>query len=224
MYLGGNGFYWRVAFAADRPGVMEVRRAEDGTRAWISEPGESYHELGGEYGGLWRRLGRPPNAVVGIGFAAQGFDRATSYRRTAASYGRRTAWIFEGVEGEEIGAKGVGGGAAGQEIDRYDRSLGSPRHAVVVATATDHSPEMLRTKEELHATVVPGPDPDVRADVVFFEVPGGGAVFSVGSISWYGALHGAGPSSEGDGGTDIGRITANVLARFRDPEPFAPPG
>ena len=28
----------------------------------------------------------------------------------------------------------------------------------------------------------------MRADMVFFETPAGGAVFSVGSISWFGAL------------------------------------
>ena len=40
MYLGGNGFYWRVAFREDKPGAMEMRRAEDGSRSWIAEPGE----------------------------------------------------------------------------------------------------------------------------------------------------------------------------------------
>ena len=41
MYMGGNGFYWRIAFSPDLPGVMEVRR-EGGTRCWDSEPGELY--------------------------------------------------------------------------------------------------------------------------------------------------------------------------------------
>ncbi|MDA3040310.1 MAG: hypothetical protein O3C27_12445, partial [Actinomycetota bacterium] len=125
MYLGGNGFYWRVAFSDAWPGAMEVRRAEDGTRAWIAEPGEYHHAFGGEYGGLWRRLGRAPNMICGVGFAAQGFGRGAPYRRTFDDPDR-TAWIFEGVEGEIIGAHGVGGGAAGQEIDRYDVALGSP--------------------------------------------------------------------------------------------------
>src|SRR5262249_48725981 len=30
VYLGGNGFYWRVAYHQNLPGVIEVRRAEDG--------------------------------------------------------------------------------------------------------------------------------------------------------------------------------------------------
>ena len=32
MYLGGNGFYWRVSYPASHPGMIEMRRAEDGTR------------------------------------------------------------------------------------------------------------------------------------------------------------------------------------------------
>ena len=37
LYLGGNGFYWRVSWSRHEPHVMEVRRAEDGTRGWIAE-------------------------------------------------------------------------------------------------------------------------------------------------------------------------------------------
>ena len=58
MYLGGNGFYWRIAHHPTRPGVIEVRRAEGGVRAWAAEPGEYHHSFTGEYGGLWRRNGR----------------------------------------------------------------------------------------------------------------------------------------------------------------------
>lgn len=218
LYLGGNGFYWRVAWSRDEPWVMEVRRAEDGTRGWIAEPGEYYHEHGGEYGGLWRRLGRAPNQLVGVGFAAQGFDRASSYRRTPASHDGRAAWIFEGVESPEVfGDYGAGGGAAGQEIDRYDPSLGSPTHAVVLASSWGHSEQMLRTKEEFLATRLPFDDPKVRSDVVFFEGPNGGAVFSVGSISWFGAL------AHRDYDNDVARITGNVLRRFLDPAPFPLP-
>ena len=40
MYLGGNGFYWRIAYHDRLDGVLELRRAEDGIRDWVSEPGE----------------------------------------------------------------------------------------------------------------------------------------------------------------------------------------
>jgi N,N-dimethylformamidase len=121
-----------------------------------------------------------------------------------------------------IGDFGVGGGAAGQEVDRFDTALGSPAHALVLASATDFSEQMLRTKEEFHATVIPArPDPLVRADIVFFETAAGGAVFSVGSIAWWGALVEA--SADGRD-NQVARITANVVRRFADPAPFKMPG
>jgi N,N-dimethylformamidase len=218
MYLGGNGFYWRVAFSDAWPGAIELRRAEDGVRNWSTEPGESYHAFSGEYGGLWRRLGRAPNMLVGVGFVAQGFERAISYQRNEESYTSRAVWIFENVTEKEIGTSGLGGGAAGQEIDRYSQTLGSPTHALILASATEFGPDMTRTKEELKASIiVPSPDPLVRADIVFFETPAGGAVFSVGSISWFGALARNGYEN------DVAQITANVVRRFVDPALFELP-
>jgi N,N-dimethylformamidase len=57
----------------------------------------------------------------------------------------------------------------------------------------------------------------VRADIVYFEGPKGGAVFSVGSIAWLGAL------SYNDGNNNVSRITENVLRRFASPEPLPAP-
>jgi len=220
IYLGGNGFYWRVAFSDEWPGAMELRRAEDGVRNWQTESGENYHAFTGEYGGMWRRNGRAPNELVGIGFAAQGFAKATHYDVNEASRDTRAAWIWDGVADDEgrIGTSGLGGGAAGQELDRYDTRLGSPEHAVVLASATAFGPDMLRTKEEFEGSVdFPTPDPYVRADIVFYETPNGGAVFSVGSISWFGALARNGFDN------DIATMTANVVRRFLDPAPFEVP-
>ena len=44
--------------------------------------------------------------------------------------------------------------------------------------------------------------------MVFFERPNGGAVFSVGSITWCGSL------SHNDYDNNVSRITENVLRRF----------
>ncbi|MEC9347440.1 MAG: N,N-dimethylformamidase beta subunit family domain-containing protein [Pseudomonadota bacterium] len=218
MYLGGNGFYWRVAFRDDLPGVLEVRRAEDGTRAWMAEPGEYHHAFTGEYGGLWRRIGRAPNRLVGVGFAAQGFAESSHYVRKPGADNPRAAFIMKGVPEEIIGDFGsVGGGAAGEEIDRHDVRLGSPRHALVLASSTGHGPDMLRTKEELLSTVPYFEDPKVRADLTFFECDGGGAVFSTGSIAWVSSL------AHNDYDNPVARITGNVLRRFIADAPFEMP-
>ncbi len=216
MYLGGNGFYWRIAYDPENPAIIEVRRAEGGTRAWMAEPGEYHHAFTGEYGGMWRRLGRPPNKTVGIGFAAQGFDGGTYYRRQAGADDPRAAFIFEGAtEGDTFGNYGTqAGGSAGEEIDRWDAALGSPQHALILASSENHRPGMLRVIEEIHMTEVPHGDAEIRADMVFFETPGGGAVFSTGSISYAGAL------SIDEYQNDIQTITRNVLDRFLDPTPF----
>ncbi len=216
MYMGGNGFYWRIAYNDDFPGAIEVRRAEDGTRAWASEPGEYYQEFDGAYGGLWRRQNRAPNRLVGIGFAAQGFDGSSYYRRKPGADDPRARFIFQNVDDEIIGDFGsIGGGAAGEEIDRFDELIGSPGHALVLASSENHRPGMLRVKEEFLASMPHGSDPDIRADMVFFETISGGAVFSTGSIAWSGSL------AHNSFDNNIARITENVLNRFADPTPFA---
>jgi N,N-dimethylformamidase len=179
--MGGNGFYWRVSYPPAHPGMLELRRAEDGTRAWVEAAGEYYHSSTGEYGGLWRRQGRAPNALVGVGFVAQGFDRASYYRRTAASHDPRARFIFEGVEGDVLGDFGIAGdGAAGLELDAFNAGLGSPSWALVVASSEDHSNAFQLVNEEMNVSFA-GSDgrfsPAVRADMVFYEHPGGGAVF-----------------------------------------------
>jgi N,N-dimethylformamidase len=219
MYLAANGWYWRIAFHGELPGVIEVRRAEDGIRTWAAEPGEYWHSFTGEFGGLWRRQGRPPNVLTGIGFMAQGFDVCSRYRRRPGSYDPRARWIFEGVAGEVFGDHGlVGGGAAGLELDAAKPELGTPPHALVLASSEGHSDLVMLVNEEFG--VVPpnlrgSEHPDVRADMVFFETPGGGAVFSTGSIAWCGSLSWNGYDN------DVSRITGNVLRRFADPRPFA---
>ena len=219
MYMGGNGFYWRVAYRDDKPGAMEMRRTEDGSRSWASEPGEYYMAFSGEYGGLWWRAGRTPQSLVGNGFIAQGFDHSSYFRRTSDSHDPRAAFIFEGVEDEIIGDFGlIGGGAAGLELDSASRAYGTPPHALTVATSEQHTDAYIRVNEDIgHMLLSIGgqDDPQVHADVVFFETPRGGAVFSTGSIGWSSALF------HNDHDNNVSRITRNVLDRFLDPTPLA---
>ena len=219
MYMGGNGFYWRVAYRDDKPGVMEMRRTEDGSRSWASEPGEYYMAFTGEYGGLWWRAGRTPQSLVGNGFIAQGFDHSSYFRRAPGSHDPRAAFIFEGVDGEIIGDFGlIGGGAAGLELDWASRAYGTPPHALTVATSEQHTDAYIRVNEDIgHMLPAIGgqDDPKVHADVVFFETPRGGAVFSTGSIAWSAALF------HNDHDNNVSRITRNVLDRFLDATAFA---
>jgi len=213
LYLGGNGFYWKVAVSDAWPGAVEIRRGEGGIRAWAAEPGEYYNAFDGTYGGLWRRNGRPPQALCGVGFTAQGGHLGDGYRRTAASYAPEHAWAFAGIEGETFGAFGLaGGGAAGFELDRADTRLGTPLNAVVLASSEGHGEHFVLVPEEIltNLLTVPGDPPKdlIRSDIVYFETPNGGAVFSVGSITFCGSL----PVNGGD--NDISRLVANVLNRF----------
>jgi len=65
---------------------------------------------------------------------------------------------------------------------------------------------------ETHLTTTPGTSEEalIHSDIVFFETPGGGAVFSVGSITFCGALLTNG------GDNDVARVMRNVLERFGD--------
>ena len=99
--MGGNGFYWRIARHSEDSGLLEIRRAEDGLRAWASEPGEYYNAFDGTYGGLWRRSGRAPQQLVGIGFTAQGVFTGMPYHRSC--HDPAFDWVFDGIEGDVIG-------------------------------------------------------------------------------------------------------------------------
>ncbi|MGH1492419.1 MAG: N,N-dimethylformamidase beta subunit family domain-containing protein [Acidimicrobiales bacterium] len=219
IVMGGNGFYWRTGVHQSMPAAAEVRRAEDGTRAWIAEPGEYVMETTGELGGIWRRLGRPPNRVSGAGFSAQGFQTSGYFRRSDAWDDPRVAFAVEGLSGRDIfGDHGtIGGGAAGHEIDRYDQRLGSPAHAIVLASSEGIGADMLLVKEEHLATGAPIPGCEARADVVFYETPNGGAVFNTASITWAASLATNGYDN------DVAKLTTNVLRRFADPEPIPAP-
>jgi N,N-dimethylformamidase len=219
IYLGGNGFYWRTSYHSDLPGVIEMRRAEDGIRSWAAEGGEYYHSFTGELGGMWRRMGRAPQSVAGTGMTAQGFDFSTYFERTPASFDPRVAFAFEGVgASERIGEFGlIGAGAAGWEIDRADSRLGTPPHALSVAVATNFTSSYHWMKEEMthtHSANNGETCPLVRCDMVFYETPRGGAVFSTSSIAWAGAL------AHNSYDNNVSRITENVVRRFVDPEPF----
>jgi N,N-dimethylformamidase len=219
VYLSGNGLYWVTALDPETQTVCEVRRS-NGTRAWQAKPGEARLSFTGEPGGIWAWRGRPPQRYVGVGFAAQGFDRGVAYRRTAASRDPRCSFIFEGISDDTIGnfpALVMNFGAAGYEVDRADVSLGTPAHALVLASSGRLSDSYQFVVEDIPAGMpYQGglTNPNVRADMVFYETPAGGAVFSVGSISFCSALSYNGYEN------NVSRLLENVVRAFADPAPL----
>jgi len=123
--------------------------------------------------------------LLGVVFSDAGAMTSAPYEVVAAEH-----WIFAGTglrRGDIFGTKILheryGDGASGHETDKISPS--SPKNALLLAR---------------------GLNPDEGgAHLVYFETPGGAAVFSAGSITYPTALLCDPPTS---------RITANVMERF----------
>jgi N,N-dimethylformamidase len=215
LYLGADGFYWISEYHPDNFNIIEIRKGEAGTRAWTANPGEYNNAFDGKFGGMWRARGRIPSKLCGLTFTAYGFDVSSYYRRSKDSSRPECAWIFDGVgENERIGDFGlVGGGAAGVELDRYDLEFGTPHNAYLLARSEDHTNLMLQVNEEIHFSVRGyygggTENPQVRADMIYYKTPNGGALFAPGSLSWCGSL------SHNRYNNNVSRIMENVINGF----------
>jgi len=214
MYLGGNGLCWVTSIHPERPHVFEVRKGVFFVPMGQGVAGEACHSTTGERGGAWRDRGRAPQRLLGVGTTAMGWGPAQAFARLPGSFDERAAFIFDGIGADElIGGFGmVLGGAAGDEIDRFDLSLGSPPHTLLLASSagrhTNHY-QLLPWDVQTYLLGHGGAeDSRVRADMTYFETKKGGAVFSVGSINWIGSLMFNG------GANNVSTVTDNVLRRF----------
>lgn len=212
MYLGGNGFYWVTETDPARPHRMEVRRGDLGVRTYTSPGGERVLSLSGEQGCMWRSRGRAPNVLFGVGNCSEGSAPGVPYARKPASRDPAFAKMFEGIgEDELIGEEGLGGGASGDETDRFDIELGSPVNTVVLATSTGHPDEYFLDPAEIGFVPINtlGTQTDlIRSDMTYYENYGGGGVFSVGSINWYCSL------GWKDYQNNVAKLTGNVIRYF----------
>jgi N,N-dimethylformamidase len=123
--------------------------------------------------------------LLGVVFTPSGMMTGAPYRVVDAAH-----WAFEGTGlrdrdlfGERCLHQRCPGGASGHETDK--RSPSSPKNARLLAKGTNSD--------------------DGGAEMVQFDTPGGGAVFSVGSICYVSAL----PVDD-----NVSKITGNVLRRF----------
>jgi hypothetical protein len=166
----------------------EVRLPDDGTMVALNGALTSLRP--GGMGGAESRFAMRSESeanVLGVVFTPAGAMTGAPYRVLDAGH-----WAFEGTGlrngdlfGEECLHQRCPGGASGHETDKVSAS--SPTNVRRLAKGTN-------------------PD-DGGADMVIFDPPGGGSVFSVGSISYVASL----PVDE-----QVSRITSNVLTRFLD--------
>ncbi len=172
LYLSGNGLYWKVTYDAQMH-TMEVRKDR---RA---------HNQTSEPGGLWRQVGRPEHAVIGVGYVRPGYMTFAPYQVEAPRH-----WIFKGTglkKGSLIGRSGINGGAAsGWEMDQINDA--SPKNLKMLARGLN-AEDYMDPRTSAHY-----PDPAYNwngaggAHMVYYDHPGGGGVFSVGSIAFGGSL------------------------------------
>lgn len=181
MYLGGNGLN------------CEVTLDEAGRMCCLSHLNSMHGELGGQsadgsvsYESRMHRTLESEASLLGVVCTETGIMTAAPYKVVDARH-----WVFEGTslrEGEIFGAstlhERISGGASGHETDK--RSPSSPPATRLLAKGLN-------------------PD-DGGAEIVIHETSSGGAVFSVGSITWVSALF---------TDTPVSTITRNVLNRFR---------
>jgi len=213
VYGGGNGWFWSAARLPSYPAALESR---------------NFHEIGervltdGTQGGLMVETGRKAGVVFGLEMGAMIFNGSSPYRKLEDADNPRSAWIFEGTtEGSVFGEYGIDrvkGGVIGFEIDKFNPGNGAPRHILHLATNEPLLPKIEDVKTgTLPLTIAYHPAPDdmwAGADMVFFETPKGGAMFSTGTICWFSS------TLEDDFNNDVAQITRNVIARFLDPTPF----
>jgi hypothetical protein len=139
-------------------------------------------------GGAESRFARrhePESNLLGVIFDPRGIMTAAPYRVIDSRH-----WVFAGTglrEGQPFGEMSlhmrVPGGASGHETDKISKS--SPKNVHLLAKGLNAN--------------------DGGAEMVIFDTPSGGSVFSVGSICWPSCL----PVD-----ANVSKITANVLRRF----------
>lgn len=189
LYLSGNGMYWKVTYDPNMQ-TMEVRK-DKRPHLQTCEPG-----------GLWRNVGRPEHATLGVGYVRPGYMTFAPYRVEAPKH-----WIFKNTglhKGDLIGRVGINGGAAsGWEMDQIGDA--SPANLQMLAQGLN-AENYMDPRQSAHY-----PDPAYEwngkggAHMVYYDHPGGGGVFSTGSIAFGGSLV---------LDTKLQHIVRNVLDRF----------
>jgi hypothetical protein len=181
MYLGGNGLNCEVEFLNESSLRCKTQLLSSGGSLGMADPAnpEIWYES------RFHRTAESEANLLGVVCTESGIMTAAPYRVVDASH-----WVFGGTGlrnndlfGMENLQERCSGGASGHETDK--RSRYSPDGTVLLAK---------------------GLNPDEGgAEMICYELDGGGAVFSVGSITYPASLL-VDPM--------VSRITSNVIRRF----------
>lgn len=181
MYLGGNGINCEVDFLDDATLRFKTQLLAEGGKLGMVDP----HDPSVYYDSRFHRTVEPEASLLGVATTETGMMTAAPYQVRQASH-----WAFAGTglrDGDRFGEESlherVHGGASGHETDKMTPN--SPPNTVLLAKGTN-------------------PD-EGGAEMVFYETESGGAVFSVGSVTYPSSLL-VDPA--------VSRVTANVIDRF----------
>jgi hypothetical protein len=178
LYLGGNGLNCEVEFLDEHAYTMTVQNGKLG-----GGPFSMLATMGLE--SRFHVRHESEANLLGVVCTDTGIMTSAPYRVIDASH-----WVFEGTglqNGDTFGEKSLHercpGGASGHETDKMSPS--SPKNTKLLAKGLN-------------------PD-DGGGEITLYDTPSGGAVYSVGSISYPASII---------VDDNVSKITANVLKRF----------
>ena len=177
MYLGGNGLNCEIEFLDDHRIVYQNTR-------WSHSETQVAPD-GGHYESRFDKRYESEANLLGVVFSFPGIMTGAPYRVVDDSH-----WCFKGTNlknGDTFGERSlhmrVPGGASGHETDKVSDQSPKNTHRLAQGTNPDQG----------------------GADMVHFDTPSKGEVFSVGSITWPACIlvddH-------------VARITSNVIQQF----------
>ncbi len=186
LYLGGNGLNCEVEYLDDAAMRCRTHLVSPTGLLGMTDPADPMRYLESRF---HRSTAESEAGLIGLATTETGIMTAAPFTVVAADH-----WVFEGTDlqnGDSFGSASLHerchGGASGHETDKRSRS--SPPNTVLLAK---------------------GQNPDEGgAEMIAYTTESGGAVFSVGSITY-------GASLLVD--EQISRITENVVRRFTQSE------
>jgi len=181
MYLGGNGMNCEVEFLDNDALHFRNYLKTEGGKLGMYDPSDPTRYLESRF----HRTYESEANLTGLVTTETGIMTAAPYKTLNADH-----WVFEGtglkngdIFGEESLHERVHGGASGHETDKMSAS--TPKNAVLLAKGTNID--------------------EGGAEIVTFDTPSGGGVFSVGSITWPASILVS---------DAVSQITKNVIDRF----------